>query len=175
MPSEQALQQKKQTVKELVEVLNSAKSFILADYRGLTVEEDTELRRKLREEGVNYSVVKNTLTRFAMKEQGIEGLEEFLIGPTAIATHDEDPVAPARVLAKFAKEHENLQVKAGVVEGDVVGLERIKAIAELPSKEELVAKVMAGFNAPIAGFVNVLNGNIRGLLIALNQIAEQKQ
>lgn len=175
MPSEATLQQKKEAVRELKEKITAAKALVLADYRGLTVEQDTELRRALRKAGVEYRVVKNTLTRFAAKESGLEGLEPFLEGPTAIALSDTDPVAPAKVLSEYAKKYEKLELKVGVVEGKIVDVNGIKALADLPPKEVLIAKVLGGFNAPIAGLVNVLNGNIRGLVVALNAIREQKE
>jgi large subunit ribosomal protein L10 len=175
VPSEKTLQLKKEAVKELSEKIKAAKSFILADYRGLTVEQDTELRNALRKAGVEYRVVKNTLTSFAMKENDISGIDSFLNGPTSIAMSDSDMVAPAKVMSEFAKKFEKLELKVGVVEGNVIDVEGIKKLAELPPREVLIAKVLGGFNAPISGLVNVLNGNIRGLAIALNAIAEKKQ
>ncbi len=174
MPGEKILMQKKEVVNAIKERLSSAKSVILADYRGLTVEQDTELRRALRQAGVDYSVVKNTLTLFAAKETGYEKLEPFLNGPTAIALSKDDAVASVKVLTEYAKKFEKFQIKAGVVEGSVFNADEIKAIAALPSKEQLVAKVLGSFNAPITGFVNVLSANMRGLVVALNAIAEKK-
>ncbi|WP_024833003.1 50S ribosomal protein L10 [Ruminiclostridium josui] len=173
MPSNKILEQKKQVVTDLTEKIKSAQSIVLADYRGLTVEQDTELRNALRKAGVEYRVVKNSLTSLAMKESGLE-LDDFLVGPTSMAISSTDAVAPAKVLSEFAKKFEKLELKVGVVEGKVIDLEGIKALAELPSREVLIAKVLGGFNAPISGFVNVLNGNMRGLVVALNAIAEQK-
>lgn len=174
LPSNKILEQKKVVVAELTEKVKSAQSLILADYRGLTVEQDTALRNALRAAGVEYKVVKNTLTALAMKENGLEGLDSFLNGPTAMAISSTDAVAPAKVLSEFAKKFEKLELKVGVVEGKVIDLNGIKALAELPSREVLIAKVLGGFNAPISGLVNVLNGNMRGLVVALNAIAEQK-
>lgn len=173
MPSNKILEQKKQVVTDLTEKIKSAQSIVLADYRGLTVEQDTELRNALRKAGVDYKVVKNTLTSLAMKESGLE-MDQFLAGPTAMAISSTDAVAPAKVLSEFSKKFEKLELKVGVVEGKLIDLEGIKALAELPSREVLIAKVLGGFNAPISGFVNVLNGNMRGLVVALNAIAEQK-
>ncbi|MDD3766391.1 MAG: 50S ribosomal protein L10 [Eubacteriales bacterium] len=175
MPSEKVLEKNKKKVAEIAERLKGSVSGVLIDYRGLTVSEDTQLRSKFREAGVKYTVVKNTLTNFAAKEAGLEDLEPVLHGPTSLATHETDVVAPAKIIVDFAKDHKVVEIKSGFIEGKVVSVDEIKAIASLPSKEELVAKALAGFNAPIAGFVNVLNGNIRGLVIALNAIAEQKQ
>lgn len=174
MPSEVTLQQKQQVVKDLSEKIGAAKAFVLADYRGLTVEQDTELRNALRKAGVEYKVVKNTMTKFAAKENGLVDLDIFLNGPTAIAISTTDPVAPAKVISEFAKKYDKLEIKAGVVEGKVIDVDGVKSLAELPSREVLIAKVLGSFNAPISGFVNVLNGNIRGLVVALNAIAEQK-
>lgn len=174
MPSKLVLSQKQDVVSELSQKIKSAKSIVFADYRGLTVEQDTELRNALRKAGVDYKVVKNTLTRFAANENNLQDLDGYLNGPTAMAVSDSDPVAPAKVLSEFAKKYDKLELKAGVVEGRVIDVEGIKALAELPSREVLIAKVLGGFNAPITGFVNVLNGNIRGLVVALNAIAEQK-
>lgn len=174
MPSNRILEQKKQVVAGLTEKVKAAQAIVLADYRGLTVEQDTEMRNALRAAGVEYRVVKNTLTSFAMKENGLEGLDPYLNGPTAMALSSTDAVAPAKVLSEFAKKFEKLELKVGVVEGKVIDIDGIKALAELPSREVLIAKVLGGFNAPISGFVNVLNGNMRGLVVALNAIAEQK-
>jgi len=174
LPKESVLQLKKEKVKELADKIRSAKSVVLADYRGLTVEQDTEMRSALRKAGVEYKVVKNTLARFAAKENNLDGLESYLKGPTALAMSDKDPVAPAKILTEYSKKYEKLELKAGVVEGKIVDIAGIKALADLPSREVLIARVLGGFNAPLAGLVNVLNGNIRALAIALNAIAEKK-
>jgi large subunit ribosomal protein L10 len=174
VPSEKVLQQKKSVVEELTNRISNAKAIVIADYRGLTVDQDTELRAALREAGVEYSVVKNTLAKFAAKANGYEGLNEYLSGPTAIAFSNNDVIAPAKVLAKFEKQFEKLSIKAGVVDGVIIDANGVQELAKLPSKEELIARILAGFNAPITGFANVLNANIRGLVVALNAIAEKK-
>lgn len=174
LPKENTLKQKREVVNGISEKMKAAKAMVFADYRGLTVEQDTELRSALRKAGVDYKVVKNTLTRFAANENGLEGLDTFFNGPTAMASSDSDPVAPAKVLSEYAKKFDKLELKVGVVEGKVIDVNGVKALAELPSREVLIARVLGGFNAPISGFVNVLNGNIRGLAVALNAIAEQK-
>jgi len=174
LPKENTLKQKREVVEAISSKMKAAKAMVFADYRGLTVEQDTELRSALRKAGVDYKVVKNTLTRFAANENGLEGLDPYLNGPTAMASSDTDPVAPAKVLSEYAKKFEKLELKVGVVEGKVIDISGIKALAELPSREVLIARVLGGLNAPISGFVNVLNGNIRGLVVALNAIAEQK-
>jgi large subunit ribosomal protein L10 len=174
VPSEKVLQQKQEVVEALKIRISKAKSFVIANYRGLTVEQDTELRVALREAGVEYSVVKNTLTKFAAKANGYEGLDEYLSGPTAIAFSNEDVIAPAKILAKFEKQFEKLSIKGGVVDGQIIDAAGVQELAKLPSKEELIARILAGFNAPVSGFANVLSANMRGLVVALNAIAEQK-
>ncbi len=174
MPSEKILDQKKQQVADLVEKLQTAVAGVLVDYRGLTVEEDTQLRRQLREAGVEYAVVKNTLTRFASNEVGYTDFDPILHGPTALALSFSDVVAPAKVLVEYAKKNDKLEIKAGFVEGKVVSTDEIKALAELPSKEVLVAKLLGSMSSPLQGFVNVLNGNVSGLARVLNAYAEKK-
>ena len=174
MPNQKVLDRKKADVQKLSERIEASKAIVLAEFRGLTVEQDTEMRRALREAGIVYTVTKNTLIKFAIKGSSIEGLDKYLEGPTAIATHNSDPIAPAKVLADFVKKYDNFKFKAGVVEGKVIGAEDVKELASMPAREELVARALAGFNAPITGFVNVLNANLRGLVVALNAIAEKK-
>jgi large subunit ribosomal protein L10 len=174
LPKEKVLSQKREVVEGISDKMKAAKAMVFADYRGLTVEQDTQLRNALRKAGVDYKVVKNTLTRFAANENGLNGLDTYLNGPTAMASSDSDPVAPAKILSEYAKKYEKLEIKVGVVEGKIIDSNGVKALAELPSREVLVARVLAGFNAPITGFVNVLNGNLRGLVVALNAIAEKK-
>lgn len=174
MPKEKILNEKKEVVEGISGKMKAAKAMVFTDYRGLTVDQDTQLRNALRKAGVEYKVVKNTLTRFAANENGLEGLDTYLNGPTAMASSATDPVAPAKILSEFAKKFEKLEIKVGVVEGKIIDINGVKALAELPPKEVLIAKVLGSFNAPISGLVNVLNGNIRGLVVALNAIAEQK-
>jgi len=174
LPKESTLSKKREIINDLSSKMKEAKAVVFADYRGLTVEQDTELRSALRKAGVEYRVVKNTLTRFAAKENGFDELSEYLNGPTSMAFSVSDPVAPAKILNEYAGKFEKLELKVGVVEGKVIDVNGIKALAELPPKEVLIAKVLGGFNAPISGLVNVLNANIRGLVVALNAIAEQK-
>ena len=174
MPSEKILQQKQGVVKEWTDKVKAAKSIVFADYRGLTVGQDTQLREALRKAGVDYTVVKNSMLRFAVKENNLESVVPYLNGPTAIAISNLDPVAPAKILAEFAKKFEALELKAGVVEGKAIDVNGIKELANLPSREVLISKVLGGLNAPISGFVNVLNANLKGLVVALNAIVEQK-
>ncbi len=156
MPSANVLEQKKQVVAQLVETLKSAQAGVLVDYRGITVEQDTQLRAKLREAGVEYKVVKNTLTRFAANEVGFQELDEQLNGPTALAISTTDAVAPAKVISDFAKEVEALQIKAGFVDGKVISLDEVKTLASTPSREVLIAKIMGSLNAPISKLVRTL-------------------
>lgn len=174
MPSKSILEQKQESVRELSEKIKTSKAMVLVDYRGLTVEQDTDLRNALRKAGIEYRVVKNSIVRFAVKENGLEELDGHLKGPTALALSDTDPVGPAKVMSEYSKKYDKLELKAGVVEGRVIDLTEVKALAQLPSKEVLVARALGGFNAPLSGLVNVLNGNIRGLVVALNAIAEKQ-
>lgn len=156
MPSAKVLEQKKETVAALIEKLKTAQAGVLVDYRGLTVSEDTELRAKLREAGVEYKVVKNTLTRFAAKEVGFDELDEALHGPTSLALGFDDPVAPAKVISDFAKQNENLEIKAGFLDGKVISLDEIKTLANTPSRDTLIAKIMGSLNAPVSNLVRTL-------------------
>lgn len=174
MPSKKVLQQNKEKVSVLAERLKASASGVLIDYRGLTVEEDTELRNEFRKAGVEYKVVKNTLTNFAAKQVGLDDLDPILHGPTSLATHETDLIAPAKVIVEFAKKHKVVDIKSGFVEGKVISVDEINKLASLPSKEELIGMVLRGLNAPISGLVNVLNGNIRGLVCVLNAIAEKQ-
>jgi large subunit ribosomal protein L10 len=175
MPSSNILAKKEEEVQEYVRIIQEAKSFVLANYRGINVDEDTKLRSEMRQNNVKYKVLKNNILFRALKEVGYEDLKPHLKGPTAFAVSDSDVVAPAKILLKHAKNIEALEIKAGVVEGQIVDQKAMQNIAELPSKEELIAKVLGGLNSPLAGLVNVLNANIKGLVVALNAVAEQKQ
>ncbi len=166
---------KAEVVKEIVEKFQSAQSVVLVDYLGLNVEELDEFRSIARKESVDYKVYKNTMMRFAAKETGNEGLMEHLTGPTAVAFSNEDPVAAAKIVMEFSKKHKAMEVKGGLVGGKIISAEEIKDLADLPPKEVLVAKVLGGLNAPIAGFVGVLQANISGLARVLNQVQEQKE
>ena len=171
---------KQAVVAQLKEQLESAKGVVLTSYKGLTVAQDTELRRELREAGVSYHVVKNTMLRIAAKEAGIEGIEEHLEGTTAFAFSTEDAVAPAKVICGFIKKNkledaEVLTVKVGMVEGKVIGVDEVKALAALPSREELIAKLLGSMNAPISNTVNVLQGVIRNAVYVLDAIRSQKE
>ena len=156
MPSAKVLEAKKAQVAEVTEVLKNAQTGVLVDYRGLTVEEDTDLRNKLREAGCKYYVIKNTLLKLATQETGLEALDDVLHGPTAIAVSDTDPVAPAKVLADYAKGNEKLEIKSGFMDGAVMSLDELKTLAATPSMETLIAKVMGSLNAPISNLARLL-------------------
>lgn len=150
-----AIELKKQVVAEIADKFRASKSTIIVDYRGLNVAEVTELRKKLREAGVEFKVYKNTLTRRALAEVGLEGLDEVLTGPNAIAFSNDDVVAPAKILNDFAKTHEALEIKAGVIEGNVATVEEVKALANLPSREGLLSMLLSVLQAPIRNFALV--------------------
>ncbi len=167
--------EKAEVVKEIKEKIEKSKGIVLSDYMGLNVEEITALRRELRANNVEYKVYKNTLAARAFHELKVEELDGDLKGPTAFAISYDDPVAPAKVLVKFSKDNEKLSVKAGMVEGKIVDLGQIKALAELPSRDELLGMLLRTMNGPATGFVNVLAGNIRNLVGVLNAIKEEKE
>lgn len=162
-------------VAEIAESLRSGEGVVLTDYRGLNVKSMTELRGLLREAGVQYKVVKNTLTSLAAKEVGIEGLDELLVGPTAIAVGRDDPTAAARILGEFARRNPALEIKGGVLKGRVIDVQGVKSLGDLPPREVLLAQVLRGMQAPIAGLVNVLSGPARNLVYALEAIRKQKE
>ena len=162
-------------VEQLTEKFNNAKSAILTDYRGLIVVVMTELSDKLREAGVDYKVSKNTLAFLAAKEAGYEEIKEHLSGPTAIAFSNEDPVAPAKVLADFAEDHENLEIKSGLVEGDLIDVDGVEALADIPSREVLLGQIARNMKAPISGLVRSLNYPLQSLVYALNAIKDEKE
>ena len=166
--------EKEAVVKELTDKFSSAKSLVITDYLGLNVAEMTELRSKLREAGVEFKVVKNTLATIAANDVEMEEMTEYFSGPTAIAFGQDDAVSPAKVLVEFAKDHEVLEIKAGLLNGEIISKEKVESLAEIPSREELLAKAFASMKAPLSGLVNVLQGNIRGLVQVLNQIKEEK-
>lgn len=148
---------KQPIVEEISANIKGAQSIVLVDYRGLTVEQDTNLRKQLREAGVTYKVYKNTLMNFAFKGTDFEGLSSYLAGPSAIAISTEDATAPARVLCRFAKDADKLEIKGGVVEGVVYDAKGIGEIAKIPSREELLSKLLGSIQSPITNFARVMN------------------
>ena len=174
MPSEKVLEQKKQIVADLAAKLQNSCTGVVVSYKGITVEADTKLRKELREAGVDYAVVKNTLLSRAAEQAGMEGLNSVLEGTTALAVSKDDYVAAAKILSQFAEKNKFFKTKAGFVDGKVISCEEVDALAKLPSKEVLIAQVLGGLNGPIQGFANVLNGTMKGLVVALNAIAEKQ-
>lgn len=147
---------KQPVIQEISDNIKDAQSVVVVDYRGLTVAEDTQLRKELREAGVTYKVYKNTMMNFAFKDTDFESLSPVLEGPSAIAISVDDATAPARVLSKFAKNAPALEIKAGVVEGTYYDADGMKAIASVPSREELLSKLLGSLQSPIANMARVL-------------------
>ena len=175
MPSKKILEEKQQVVSGLSEKIKAARTGVIVDYRGITVAADTKLRKQLRESGSHYKVVKNTLLSLALKEAGVDGLDSVLEGTTAVAINTEDYVSTAKILSDFAGENKTFSIKAGFVDGRAVTAADVKTLANLPPKEVLIGQVLRGLNAPVTGLVTVLNGTIKGLVVALNAIAEKEQ
>ena len=148
---------KQPIVEEISAGIKDAQSVVLVDYRGLTVEEDTELRKQLRAAGVVYKVYKNTMMNFAFKGTDFEGLAPYLNGPSAMAYSTEDATAPARVIAEFAKKAKALEIKAGVVEGTVYDAKGMEAIASIPSRDVLISRLLGSMQSPMANFARVIN------------------
>ncbi|MDD2234991.1 MAG: 50S ribosomal protein L10 [Desulfitobacteriaceae bacterium] len=167
------IEQKGKVVAEIKEKLQQSAGIILADYRGLTVAEVTKLRVELRQAGVEYQVLKNTMVQRAANEIGIQGLDVYLEGPTAVAFCI-DPVTPAKILSDFAKKNKSLKVKAGILEGRVISPEEVKALAALPSRLVLLAMVLRGIQAPVSGMANVLQGPIRKFGYVLEELRKLK-
>lgn len=163
MPSEKILNQKKEKVAELSEKFKKAKMIVLTEYRGINVEDDTNLRKTLREGGNDYLVVKNSTISYAAKEAGIEGLDK-LEGPTAVVIGYDDYVAPAKAVNDYAKDHDFYKIKLGVMDGKLVDEAEVKKLANLPSKETLYAML-----------ASALLGNIRNLAVVLNQVKEKQE
>ena len=147
---------KQPIVEEIKGLLEDAQSAVLVSYRGITVEEDTAMRKELREAGVDYKVYKNTMIRFAVKDTEFESLTDDLTGPTAIAISKTDATAPARIIAKYAKDIEVLEMKSGVVEGTFYDKDGIQVIASVPSRDELLAKFLGSIQSPITNFARVI-------------------
>ena len=148
---------KQPVVQEISENIKDAQSIVLVDYRGLTVEQDTRLRKELREAGITYKVYKNTMMNFAFKGTDYEALTPYLEGPSAIAISNSDATAPARILCKFAKEASKLEVKGGMVEGIAYDAAGIMDIAKIPSREELLSRLFGSMQSPVANFARVMN------------------
>ncbi|MBZ4671215.1 MAG: large subunit ribosomal protein [Clostridiales bacterium] len=158
MPSEKILLQKQERVNELTEMLKGAVSGVLVDYRGITVEQDTKLRKELREAGITYFVEKNSMLRFALKNAGLDGLSNVLEGTTAIAISSADQTAPARILGKFAEndKSERFKLKAGFVEGEIYDAKGVMALSKIPSKEVLLSQLVGSLKGPMQKLAAVL-------------------
>lgn len=157
-------EEKVQTVNEIATKLRESQTTVVADYRGLSVAQVTELRKQLREAGVEFKVYKNTLARLATAKEGFTELDQYLLGPNAIAFSKDDVVAPAKILVDFAKANEALEIKGGIIEGKVVGADQIKALASLPSREGLLSMLLSVLQAPMRNFA-----------LAVKAVAEQKE
>lgn len=164
MANEKIIQQKQAMVETITEKLQASKSTIIVDYRGLNVEQVTKLRTQLREAGIEFKVHKNALTRRAADAAGLGDLKEYFVGPVAVAFSNEDVVAPAKILNEFAKGNEALELKAGVIEGNIATLAEVQALADLPSREGLLSMLLSVLQAPI-----------RNLALATKAVADQKE
>lgn len=175
MPNDKVLNEKKTQVSELAEKIKSAKVVLLTDYRGINVEDVTNLRKDLRNINSDYKVIKNNITKRALEQNKIEGLDEYLEGPTSVALSYEGYSEAAKILADYAKEHKEIfKIKAGIVDGKVIDAKSVIELANLPSREVLISKMLGGMMSPISGLANVLNANISGLARVLGAIAAKQ-
>lgn len=164
MPSTKVLEQKQQSVTDLTQKLKDATAGVLIDYKGISVADDTALRKEFREANVEYTVVKNTMLRFASKNVGLDDLNNYLEGSTAIALCNDDAVAPAKIAAKYSDKLKTVfNIKAGFMDGDILDAEKVIAVGKLPSKEQLIGQLLS-----------VLTADLRGMAVALNAIAEKE-
>jgi len=170
----QSKEQKKSIVKTLAEDIKTSKAVVFSDFKGLPVKDMMALRRELRNEGIMLKVLKKTLISLALKDAGMDMDVRKMEGQIALAISKKDEVAAAKIIAKMGKANENLKIVAGLLEKKELNAEEVKALAKLPSKEELLAKLVGTLNAPISGFVNVLAGNLRGLVQVLKAVSEAK-
>jgi len=166
--------QKEEIVKDLAGKLKASKAVVFSDYKGLRVKDMTMLRKELREAGIDIKVLKKTLISLALKDAGIELDVKKLEGQIAIAISSGDEVAAAKIIAKAAKANENLKIIGGILGVKELSAAEVNALAKLPSKEELLAKLVGTLNAPVSGFVNVMAGNLRGLVNVLKAVADAK-
>jgi large subunit ribosomal protein L10 len=165
---------KEEKITELKTILAGAKGLYLADFTGIDVEAVNELRNKLRDAKVHYQVIKNRLAIRAAEEAGIAGLKEHFTGPTAIAYSNEDPIAPAKILQDFADDGGKMLIKSGYMDGKILAADEVQVIAKLPSRDELLGKVVGSVQSPLYGFSAVLNGLLRGLVGVLSVVEKQK-
>lgn len=169
------VEEKAAQVNEIADKMTNSSAIVVVDYLGLNVAEVTELRKQLREAGVEMSVIKNTLLRRATEQAGIEGLDEYFVGPTAVAFSADDVQAPAKILVDFAKEAEDFEIKGGLIEGQAVDVEAIKAVATLPSREGLLSMLLSVLQAPMRNTASVLSqaNPARKLAFALKDLADK--
>jgi len=172
---EEKLQRKQETVKEIAEKMEKAQSMIILDYRGLTVEEVSNLRTEFRNADVEYKVIKNNVLKRAADSLEYEGLDDYFKGPSAVAFGYTDVVAPAKILSKFIKDTKKTEIKGGLLDGKVIDAAGVENLAKLPSKEELIAKMLGSMNAPITNFVGTLAAVPGSFVRVLNAIREQKE
>ena len=160
MPSNSILEKKQAVVADLAEKLKSSPAGVLVNYQGITVEDDTAMRKALREAGVKYMVVKNSLTGRACEEVGLSDMKQYLTGMTAIAISESDPIAPAKVIKKYADKIESFQILAGYLDGAVIDVKTVEALADIPSKEVLIAKLLGSIKAPLYNFAYAIQAVI---------------
>lgn len=170
MPKEEKIE----AVKELRENIEGSNSLLLTDYRGLTVSEITTLRRTLHEKGADYKVVKNTLFKLAAEKLADSGIYDLLAGPTAVAFVHNDPIASAKAIMDFTRDHKDLEVKGGYVEGRLLTADQIQTLSKIPPKEILLAQLVGSIQSPIAGLVGTLQGLMSNLVYTLQAVSEQK-
>ena len=168
-------QNKEAIVAEIVENIKESEGIVIVDYRGLNVKDITDLRNKYREKNVKYKVYKNTLVNLAFEQVGIEVVPEVLKGPNGFAFGLDDPVSVAKVTNDFAKDHEDLEIKAGVVSGSMVGVDEVIALSKLPSEEELQGMLVNVLNSPIQSFASVTAGILTSLVYAVQAIKDKKE
>lgn len=169
-----AQEKKKETLKKIKEKIDLARLMVFSNYSGFSVKQITELRKKLRKQDSEFRIYKNTLLSRAVEEAGFTGLKEIFNGPTAVLLGFKDPVAPLKILVDTLKEFEKGEIKAGIVEKSAMSKEELAKVAKLPSREVLLGKVIGGLQAPLYGFLNVLNGPARKLVYVLNAVREKK-
>lgn len=167
--------EKARVVEDVRDRLSRARSSVLADYRGLNVAESTELRRRLREAGIEFKIIKNTLMAIAAGEIGLDDIKAYLEGPTAVAFSYDDPTAAPRILSIFSKEAKKMEIKGGVLEGRIVGAEEMKRVADLPSREVLLGTVLQGAMSPLYGMASVMVAPLRNLAFATQALRELRE
>jgi len=168
-------EQKKQIIEDLTDKFKTFKSLVFTDYKGMTVKDASDLKRLCKKQGVEYIVAKKTLIARALENASLKDINvKDLQGNIALVIGFEDEVAPAKITADFAKNHESLKMLGGIMENKFIDFAQVEALSKIPSKAELLAKLVGSINAPVSGFVNVLAGNLRGLVGVLNAIKESK-